>query len=69
MLTIVNEVEYESHYTEEFVPRKGVEKFPIGSSVEQLGASWCASGVRKRPLRLKCMAVGRPIEEEEGWSA
>ncbi|KAG8312147.1 hypothetical protein J6590_028375 [Homalodisca vitripennis] len=25
----------------------------------------CASGVRKKPLRLKCMAVGHPIEEEE----
>ncbi|KAG8251816.1 hypothetical protein J6590_071855, partial [Homalodisca vitripennis] len=21
-------------------------------------ASWCSSGVRKRPLRLKCIAVG-----------
>ncbi|KAG8307187.1 hypothetical protein J6590_028461 [Homalodisca vitripennis] len=35
-------------------------------------ASWCASGVCKRPLRFKCMAVGRPIEEEESrtivWS-
>ncbi|KAG8334104.1 hypothetical protein J6590_097669 [Homalodisca vitripennis] len=29
-------------------------------------ASWCDSGVYKRPLRFKCMAVGRPIEEEEG---
>ncbi|KAG8262065.1 hypothetical protein J6590_061117 [Homalodisca vitripennis] len=28
-------------------------------------ASWCASGVHKRPLRLKCMVVGHPIEEEE----
>ncbi|KAG8283322.1 hypothetical protein J6590_021223 [Homalodisca vitripennis] len=28
-------------------------------------ASWCASGLRKRPLRFKCMAVGRPIEKEE----
>ncbi|KAG8283298.1 serine-type endopeptidase activity protein [Homalodisca vitripennis] len=28
-------------------------------------ASWFASRVRKRPLWLKCMAIGRPIEEEE----
>ncbi|KAG8299980.1 hypothetical protein J6590_087766 [Homalodisca vitripennis] len=28
-------------------------------------ASWCASGVRKKPLRLKSLAVGCPIEEEE----
>ncbi|KAG8265436.1 hypothetical protein J6590_094772 [Homalodisca vitripennis] len=28
-------------------------------------ASWCASGVCKRLLRLKCLAIGRPIEEEE----
>ncbi|KAG8287447.1 hypothetical protein J6590_037705 [Homalodisca vitripennis] len=27
-------------------------------------ASWCASGVCKRPLRLKCMTIGRPIEKE-----
>ncbi|KAG8276298.1 hypothetical protein J6590_068585 [Homalodisca vitripennis] len=39
----------------------------IPSLVIWTRASWCASGVRKRPLRLKCMAVGRPIEggEEE----
>ncbi|KAG8283535.1 hypothetical protein J6590_014054 [Homalodisca vitripennis] len=23
-------------------------------------ASWCVSGVRKKPLKLKCKAVGRP---------
>ncbi|KAG8296755.1 hypothetical protein J6590_049778 [Homalodisca vitripennis] len=27
--------------------------------------SWCPSRVRKRPLRLKCMTIGNPIEEEE----
>ncbi|KAG8252523.1 Mothers against decapentaplegic 4 [Homalodisca vitripennis] len=25
---------------------------------EEISASWCASGVRKRPLRLQCMAIG-----------
>ncbi|KAG8325968.1 hypothetical protein J6590_054181 [Homalodisca vitripennis] len=27
-------------------------------------ASWCVSGVHKKPLRLKCMAVGRPKEKK-----